>query len=182
MCLYSVSLSASLTFCPSVCFSHIISWLSLAMISDTWLKVSSKLPYGVSHLMSRCMINVITLLHVTFLRKFWWRNPRFFAGQDIMTAGLTGAMFGGLFCAGEILHRNLYNDLLAVRKQLKKEQWQDLTVFNTALHFNVVLKELNIHTWQYSYYSTVHSGTNRELCECMWFIEIFHYSFLARCC
>jgi hypothetical protein len=37
-----------------------------------------------------------------------------------MSAGLTGALFGGLLCASELLHRNLYNDLQTLKKELKK--------------------------------------------------------------
>ncbi|XP_022341649.2 all-trans-retinol 13,14-reductase-like [Crassostrea virginica] len=44
----------------------------------------------------------------------------YLTGQDIMSAGLTGALFGGLLCASELLHRNLYNDLQALKKELKK--------------------------------------------------------------
>ncbi|XP_048757507.2 all-trans-retinol 13,14-reductase-like [Ostrea edulis] len=44
----------------------------------------------------------------------------YLTGQDIMSAGLTGALFGGLLCASELLHRNLYNDLQTLKKELKK--------------------------------------------------------------
>ncbi|XP_061166584.1 all-trans-retinol 13,14-reductase-like [Saccostrea echinata] len=44
----------------------------------------------------------------------------YLTGQDIMSAGLTGALFGGLLCASELLHRNLYFDLEALKKELKK--------------------------------------------------------------
>ncbi len=46
----------------------------------------------------------------------------YLTGQDVMTCGFTGAMYGGLFCAMAILKRNLINDLTKLAKQIKKEQ------------------------------------------------------------
>lgn len=51
---------------------------------------------------------------------FWLDFIVTITGQDIMSAGLTGALFGGLLCASELLDRNLYNDLQALKKELKK--------------------------------------------------------------
>jgi len=42
------------------------------------------------------------------------------AGQDVVSCGFTGAMFGGLLCAATALNRNLYDDLLALRKTIDK--------------------------------------------------------------
>ncbi|GFS02439.1 all-trans-retinol 13,14-reductase [Elysia marginata] len=43
----------------------------------------------------------------------------YLTGQDIMTCGFTSALIMGLMTAGEVLHLNLYNDLLKLRKTLK---------------------------------------------------------------
>lgn len=43
-------------------------------------------------------------------------------GQDALSCGFTASMFAGLLCASSILHRNLYNDLVSLRKQLRKAQ------------------------------------------------------------
>ena len=45
-----------------------------------------------------------------------------FIGQDIATCGFTGAMFGGLFCAGAILNRSLHTDLANLTTEIRKEQ------------------------------------------------------------
>ena len=39
-----------------------------------------------------------------------------------MTCGMTGAMFGGLICACELLNRNVMGDLLKLRKKIKKAE------------------------------------------------------------
>ncbi|XP_059144383.1 all-trans-retinol 13,14-reductase-like [Physella acuta] len=44
----------------------------------------------------------------------------FLTGQDTMTCGFTSALTMGLVCASQILNRNLYSDLLKIRKQVKK--------------------------------------------------------------
>lgn len=46
----------------------------------------------------------------------------YLTGQDIATVGFSGALMGGLFCASDILHRNLYNDLQKLIKEIKKNQ------------------------------------------------------------
>jgi len=43
-------------------------------------------------------------------------------GQDVLSCGFTGAMFGGMLCASTVLHRNLYTDLVDLRKRLTKAQ------------------------------------------------------------
>jgi all-trans-retinol 13,14-reductase len=43
-------------------------------------------------------------------------------GQDVLSCGFTAAMFGGMLCASSILHRNLYTDLVKLRKQLSKTE------------------------------------------------------------
>ncbi|XP_063448836.1 all-trans-retinol 13,14-reductase-like isoform X1 [Mytilus trossulus] len=44
----------------------------------------------------------------------------FLTGQDISTCGFTGAMFGGMFCAGAVLNRKLHNDLETLVKEIRK--------------------------------------------------------------
>ena len=43
-----------------------------------------------------------------------------FIGQDIITAGFSGALHAGVLTAGAILHRNLFNDLSALTKEIRK--------------------------------------------------------------
>ncbi|CAC5387415.1 unnamed protein product [Mytilus coruscus] len=44
----------------------------------------------------------------------------FLTGQDISTCGFTGAMFGGMFCAGAVLNRKLHNDLETLVTEIRK--------------------------------------------------------------
>lgn len=39
-----------------------------------------------------------------------------------MSVGLAGGLYGGLLCASALLNRNLYNDLQALQKELKKSE------------------------------------------------------------
>jgi len=41
-------------------------------------------------------------------------------GQDIVSCGFSGAMFGGLFCASAVLNRDLYTDLVQLRSEIGK--------------------------------------------------------------
>lgn len=43
-------------------------------------------------------------------------------GQDVMSVGLAGGLYGGLLCASALLNRNLYKDLQALQKELKKSE------------------------------------------------------------
>lgn len=45
-----------------------------------------------------------------------------YIGQDVMSVGLAGGLYGGLLCASALLNRNLYNDLQALQKELKKSE------------------------------------------------------------
>lgn len=44
----------------------------------------------------------------------------YLAGQDAFACGFMGAMFGGLLAAGKVLNRNLYEDLLKLKKIVGK--------------------------------------------------------------
>ncbi|XP_033747299.1 all-trans-retinol 13,14-reductase-like [Pecten maximus] len=44
----------------------------------------------------------------------------YLTGQDILTAGFTGASFSALLCASSILNRNLHDDLSQLAKDMKK--------------------------------------------------------------
>ncbi|XP_078454598.1 all-trans-retinol 13,14-reductase [Lampetra fluviatilis] len=46
----------------------------------------------------------------------------YLTGQDVLTAGFTGAMFGGLLCAWRVLNRNIYWDLLSLRNKISPRQ------------------------------------------------------------
>ena len=41
----------------------------------------------------------------------------YLTGQDVFTAGFVGASFGGLLAASSILNRNLYEDLVNLKKR-----------------------------------------------------------------
>ncbi|XP_071950182.1 all-trans-retinol 13,14-reductase-like [Antedon mediterranea] len=45
----------------------------------------------------------------------------FLTGQDIMTCGFAGGLYGGLMCAGAVLDRNLFVDLITLKKQAAKK-------------------------------------------------------------
>ena len=44
----------------------------------------------------------------------------FLSGQDLITAGFSGALHAGVLTASAILNRNLFNDLSAVTKEIRK--------------------------------------------------------------
>ncbi|XP_022341666.2 all-trans-retinol 13,14-reductase-like [Crassostrea virginica] len=46
----------------------------------------------------------------------------YLTGQDVMSVGLAGALYGGLLCASALLNRNLFKDLQALQKELKKSE------------------------------------------------------------
>jgi hypothetical protein len=41
----------------------------------------------------------------------------YLTGQDIFNCGIVGSAFGGLLCASEVLNRNVYADLVALKKR-----------------------------------------------------------------
>jgi all-trans-retinol 13,14-reductase len=44
----------------------------------------------------------------------------YLTGQDILTCGFASNVMMGLLCASQILNRNIYNDLLKLRKNILK--------------------------------------------------------------
>ena len=77
--------------------------------------------YGLDHTMQRFQPEI-----ASELRPKTDIPGLYLTGQDIATCGFTGAMFGGLFCASEILHRKLHKDLenlvVEARKQKPKQE------------------------------------------------------------
>lgn len=45
----------------------------------------------------------------------------YLTGQDILTCGFAGAMFGGVFAASAILNRNAMNDMMNLRKNVREK-------------------------------------------------------------
>ena len=43
-----------------------------------------------------------------------------FSGQDVLSCGFAGAMMGGLLSASHILNRNLFTDLVELKKKISK--------------------------------------------------------------
>ena len=46
----------------------------------------------------------------------------FLTGQDVMSCGFAGAMYGGLLCASVVLKQNIMADLLQLKARMKKER------------------------------------------------------------
>ncbi len=46
----------------------------------------------------------------------------YLTGQDILSCGFTGALFGGLLAAGVVLERNVMSDLIGLHKQIAKKE------------------------------------------------------------
>lgn len=40
------------------------------------------------------------------------------SGQDVFSCGVVGAMFGGVGAASAVLHRNLFRDAVAYKRQI----------------------------------------------------------------
>ena len=43
----------------------------------------------------------------------------FLTGQDILSAGVTGAAFAGVLTASAVLERNVLNDLMDIKRRIK---------------------------------------------------------------
>ena len=41
----------------------------------------------------------------------------YLCGQDVFSCGIVGAAFGGLLCASSVLNRNVYMDLIELKKK-----------------------------------------------------------------
>ncbi|XP_077979087.1 all-trans-retinol 13,14-reductase-like [Glandiceps talaboti] len=73
--------------------------------------------YGLDHNTERFSPQVISSLRPAT------RIPNLFlTGQDILSCGFAGAMFGGLLCASNILNRNLMTDILKLKKEMAKSK------------------------------------------------------------
>ena len=54
----------------------------------------------------------------------------FYIGQDILTCGYAGGVYSGLMCASSILHRNLFKDLLTLRKAISMTNISPSAILN----------------------------------------------------
>jgi len=73
--------------------------------------------YGLDHSVSR-----FDPLMVAKLRPQTDVPGLFLTGQDILTCGFTGAMFGGVLAAHAVLGRNVMADVIALKKKLKEKK------------------------------------------------------------
>ncbi|XP_057316646.1 all-trans-retinol 13,14-reductase-like [Hydractinia symbiolongicarpus] len=72
--------------------------------------------YGLDHTLSRFDLSVSARLRAS--------TPvpgLYLTGQDVSTCGFAGALYAGLLTASTVLNRNLINDLIAVKKEVKRE-------------------------------------------------------------
>eukprot|EP00092_Neocalanus_flemingeri_P062333 GFUD01075188.1.p1 GENE.GFUD01075188.1~~GFUD01075188.1.p1 ORF type:complete len:613 (-),score=151.65 GFUD01075188.1:74-1912(-) len=73
--------------------------------------------YGLDH-----SVNRFDPLTVAKLRPQTDVPGLFLTGQDILTCGFTGAMFGGVLAAQAVMGRNVMADAIALKKQLKEKK------------------------------------------------------------
>ena len=73
--------------------------------------------YGLDHSLQR-----FDPLTVAKLRPATDLPGLFLTGQDILSCGFTGALFGGLMCAQQVLGRNVMNDLIKLNKKLRAKE------------------------------------------------------------
>ncbi|KAL4223041.1 hypothetical protein ACF0H5_016518 [Mactra antiquata] len=71
--------------------------------------------YGMNHSMNRFDPELSM-----YLRPQTGIPGLYLTGQDVLTASFSGAMHSGLLTASAILHRNLFNDLIALTKETRK--------------------------------------------------------------
>ncbi|XP_062893249.1 all-trans-retinol 13,14-reductase-like, partial [Mobula hypostoma] len=71
--------------------------------------------YGVNHGLSRFAPETIASCRAKTPVK-----NLYLTGQDVFSCGFLGASHGAIICASEVLHRNLYYDILKFRKNIKK--------------------------------------------------------------
>ena len=48
----------------------------------------------------------------------------YLTGQDILSCGFTGALWGGLLCAQQVLGRNIMTDLVKLNKTIRAMEKQ----------------------------------------------------------
>ena len=46
----------------------------------------------------------------------------YLSGQDVMSCGFMGAMMGGVLCGSKALNRNLWDDLVKLKKKISKNK------------------------------------------------------------
>ena len=79
-----------------------------------YLNASAGEMYGCDHNLAR-----FTAETTVALRPETAIKNLFLTGQDIFTCGFAGATFGGLLCASKVLNRNLYEDLMVLKKRVQ---------------------------------------------------------------
>ncbi|KAM5172105.1 all-trans-retinol 13,14-reductase [Mantella aurantiaca] len=84
--------------------------------NDHYLGASRGEFYGVEHDIARLNPEVVATLRPKTPIK-----GLYLTGQDIMVCGFAGALNGAVFCASEVLGRNLFFDLLKLRHQINKK-------------------------------------------------------------
>jgi len=84
--------------------------------NDYYIAANRGEMYGLDHNMSRFQWDTAMAL-----RPDTGIPGLYLTGQDIMTCGFSGALYGGLLSASSVLGRNLFGDCEHLHKQLIKE-------------------------------------------------------------